>query len=71
MLHHMVNEKAAMEQQLGNISQELQNQAAVKESLQTKVQQLYDTLKSEVSNKEGLDRLFNQVMGGEEGSEEI
>ena len=62
MLQHMVGEKAAIEHRLGNMSQELQNEAAVKETLQLKLERLYSTLKEQTNDKEGLDRIFGDVM---------
>ena len=46
----MVGEKAEMQQQLGSISQQLQSQATAKETLQTKLEQLYSTLKEQTND---------------------
>jgi len=69
MLEHMFGEKEAMQNQMGNIAQELQNQAAEKEGLSAKVNQLYAALTQKSYDKAGIDRLFTQVMNGKEDSE--
>ena len=50
-----------MQEQNVAIAQQLQQEAVAKEALRSKVMKLYETLRSNTENKDGIDQLFNTV----------
>ena len=65
LLQTAYHERNNLRQEFQHTHQELQGQVAEKESLQMKLQKLYETLRHNIDDKAGVDGLFHEIMGAE------
>ena len=59
-----------MQHEFAQMQQELLKEKAGNEGIATKMKKLYSTLRGQVDNKDGFDKLFTDVVYGDDGVDE-